>query len=51
MQVWYVLGETEDGSFPTLFKFKIDAEALARRLFPNETPARRYARIMCRTVE
>ena len=44
-EVWFVLGDDEDGDMPTLWRTKMDAEIYARRMYPDESPDRRYARI------
>lgn len=43
-EVWIVLGDDEDES-PILWRTKMDAEIYARRMYPDESPNRRYARI------
>ena len=44
-EVWYVREDNDDGDMPTLWKTKMDAEVYARRLYPDESPDRRYSRI------
>ena len=45
--VWYVVGETSKDHlpFPTLFHSPIAAAEHAEKLFPNDSPARHYARV------
>ena len=43
-KVWYVQYD-DDEDVRTLWKTKMDAEVYARRLYPDETPDMRYARV------
>jgi hypothetical protein len=44
-EVWFVLDDDEDSGMPNLWRTKMDAEIYARRMYPDESPDRRYARI------
>jgi hypothetical protein len=46
-EVWGVLGDPDDdeGDMPHLWRTKKDAEVYARRMYPDESPDKRYARI------
>jgi len=44
-EVWFVLGDDDDSSMPNLWRTKKDAEVYARRMYPDESPDKRYARI------
>ena len=44
-EVWYVVDEEYEGDIPLLWRTKMDAEIYARRLFPDESPDARYARV------
>jgi hypothetical protein len=44
-EVWFVLGDDDDSSMPNLWRTKMDAEIYARRMYPDEAPDKRYARI------
>ena len=46
---WYVLGDP-DSLHPKMFGTKIEAEAHARKCFPHEDVAKRYARVMLRKI-
>ncbi len=42
--VWYVVGEQRN-PFPTFFHSPLSAAEHAEKLFPNDSPARHYARV------
>ena len=44
-EVWFVLDDDEDSGMPNLWRTKMDAEIYARRMYPDESPDRRYALI------
>lgn len=44
-EVWFVLGDDDDGSIPNLWRTKKDAEICARRLYPDESAHQREMRI------
>lgn len=44
-EVWFVLGDTDDDSMPTLWRTKKDAEVYARRMYPDESVQQREIRI------
>lgn len=48
--VWFVSGDDTDWGKPQLWLTKMDAEAYARELFPDEGEHDRYARIFYRRV-
>lgn len=49
-EVWYVQGADPDLACPMLFSVKMRAEEYAREKFPDESPDRRYSRILCKSV-
>lgn len=49
--LWYVVGTADDTACPPLFSTKMRAEVYARERFPDESPSRRYARVMFTTVD
>ena len=50
IEVWYVSGDDTDFGRPQLWMYKIEAEAYARELYPDEDESSRYARIFYRRV-
>jgi hypothetical protein len=44
-EVWFVLGDIDDDSMPTLWRTKKDAEIYARRMYPDESVRQREMRI------
>lgn len=44
-EVWFVLGDDDESVMPILWRTKMDAEIYARRMYPDESPDTRYARI------
>ena len=44
-EVWFVSDDDEDSGMPNLWRTKTDAEIYARRMYPDEAPDKRYARI------
>ncbi len=49
-EVWYVLSDDDECIVPFLWRTKTDAEIYARRMYPDESPDRRYARIYSESI-
>jgi hypothetical protein len=50
MRVWYVNGDPHGGKMPMLFVDSATAHRHARYCFPEESIAKRAARVYCRDV-
>lgn len=48
-EVWIVSDDFQD-EIPILWRTKADAEIHARRMYPDESPDKRYARIYYRNI-